>query len=85
MNVTIIQDVKLKDYPHLQVLNFEQFQAISIKSNCRLPDKQLAEEGISSFDDLKNAYFLLRNKQLKKSSLIRNLVEQKYRDLSCFF
>ena len=50
-------------------------------AKCRVPDVRLGEEGISTFNDLKNAYHLLRINSLQKSKRIRDLVEQKYQEV----
>lgn len=80
-----LQDIKIEDYPHTQIMSYIDLQISSLRPSYRTDTKKLAEEGISTYDDLKNAYFLLRNKQLKKSLSIRKLVEQRYSDISCFF
>lgn len=80
-----IKDIKIEDYPNTQIMSYLDLQISSLKPFSRTTTRKLAEEGISTYDDLKNAYFLLRNKQLKKSLSIRQLVEQRYSDISCFF
>lgn len=75
---------KLTDYPDLPIYQYEQIQALSLKK-VRTPDKILSEEGISTYNDLKNAYFLLRNRQLRKSARVRKLTEEKYSNISNFF
>ena len=50
----------------------------SIFAFTRTRDKVLEEEHIKSFNDLSNAYMLLRMKELHKPRRIRDFVEQKY-------
>lgn len=80
-----IKDIKIEDYPNTQIMSYLDLQISSLRPSFRTVTKKLAEEGICTFADLQNAYFLLRNKQLKKTSSIRQLVEQRYADISCFF
>lgn len=65
-----------------------------IEENLKLPifeqfgfqnDRKLFNEGIMSFEDLKNAYFLIKTKELNKSRYIRELVLRKYNLLSEYF
>lgn len=48
-------------------------------------DKKLFSEGIVTFNDLRNAYFLIKTKELSKSKSIRDLVIKKYEALSEYF
>lgn len=78
----ITEDIFLnKKFHQFPIFQFEQIQARMIFSKVRIPDIRLEEEGIITLNDLINAYFLLRHKQLNKSLRIRELVEQKYIDI----
>lgn len=75
-NVELLEkDVKLEDNQLLPVFENFAFKA----------DKKLFNEGIMSFNDLKNAYFLIKTKELQKSKAIRDLVISKYIALSDYF
>lgn len=69
------ENVKLEDNQLLPI--FEQF---NFKS-----DRKLFQEGIVSFNDLKNAYFLIKTKELNKPKSIRDMVIEKYESLSEYF
>ena len=74
--VTLLEkDVKLEDNPLVPI--FEQY---GFKD-----DKRLFAEGICSFEDLRQAYFLIKTKELSKSASIRKLVIEKYESLSEYF
>lgn len=83
--ITIL-DTEIKDITqhtelhNIPVLQYEQLQARFV-SKCRTPDIQLEEEGIITFNDLWNAYTLLRMQKLYKSKRVRDLVEQKYKEV----
>ena len=69
-------DPSLEQYRKLPLYNKELL--ILTVFGKRNREKVLEEEHISSFDDLSNAYFLLKIKQLNKSRRVREFVEQKY-------
>ena len=69
------------EYHNLPIVQLEQMQARFVGHKVRVPDVRLEEVGIFTFNDLKNAYFLLRNNALQHSKRIRDLVEQKYQDV----
>lgn len=69
------------EYHDLPIYQLEQLQARFVGYKVRVPDVRLEEAGISTFNDLKNAYFLLRTKELELPKRIRDLVEQKYQDV----
>lgn len=63
-----------KEYCNLQIIHAPE--SWDIKKQTR--DKRLENEGILSYLDLANAFFLLRIKSLQKSKSIRDLVLEKY-------
>lgn len=69
------ENAKIEENPKLPI--FEQFGFQN--------DRKLFNEGIMSFEDLKNAYFLIKTKELNKSRSIRELVLRKYNLLSEYF
>lgn len=70
----IEENVRLEDNQLLPI--FEQYSEI---------DRKLFREGINNFNDLRNAYFLIKTKELNKSKSIREAVIAKYNTLSEFF
>lgn len=70
----IEENVKLEDNQLLPI--FEQYSEI---------DRKLFREGINSFNDLRNAYFLIKTKELNKSRSIREAILTKYNTLSEYF
>lgn len=73
-------DPSKKEYCELQIIHAPE--SWNIKKQTR--DKRLENEGILSYLDLANAYFLLRIKSLQKSKLIRDLVLEKYTEVVQF-
>ena len=73
-------DPSKKEYCELQIIHAPE--SWNIKRQTR--DKKLENEGILSYLDLANAYFLLRIKSLKKPKLIRDLVLEKYTEVVQF-
>jgi hypothetical protein len=71
----IEENVKLEDNQLLPI--HEQY---AFKS-----DRRLFNEGIETFNDLRNAYFLIKTKELQKSKSIRDLIVKKYETLSEYF
>ena len=72
-------DPSIEEYRYLSLLDKDLLiQSILGK---RTRDKILEEEHISSFNDLSNAYFLIKAKVLNKQRRIRELVEEKYIDI----
>ena len=71
---------KKKEYCELQIIHAPE--SWNIKRQTR--DKRLESEGILSYLDLANAFFLLRIKSLQKSKLIRDLVLEKYTEVVQF-
>ena len=69
-----------KDYCELQIIHAPE--SWNIKRQTR--DKRLESEGILSYLDLANAFFLLRIKSLQKSKSIRDLVLEKYTEVVQF-
>lgn len=69
------ENAKIEENSNLPI--FEQFGLQN--------DKKLFNEGIVSFKDLKNAYFLIKTKELSKSRSIRELILRKYNLLSEYF
>ena len=63
-----------KEYCELQIIHAPE--SWSIKKQTR--DKRLESEGILSYLDLANAFFLLRIKSLQKPKSIRDAVLEKY-------
>ena len=63
-----------KEYCELQIIHAPE--SWEIKKQTR--DKRLEGEGILSYMDLANAFFLLRIKSLQKSKSIREAVLEKY-------
>ena len=74
-NILIEENVKIEDNQLLPI--FEQFNFER--------DKKLFRENITSYDDLKHAYFLIKTKELQKSASIRKMVIEKYESLSEYF
>lgn len=73
-------DPSKKEYCELQIIHASE--SWNIKKQTR--DKKLENEGILSYLDLANAYFLLRIKSLQKPKLIRDLVLEKYTEVVQF-
>ena len=73
-------DPSKKEYCELQIIHAPE--SWNIKKQTR--DKKLESEGILSYLDLANAYFLLRIKSLQKPKLIRDLVLEKYTEVVQF-
>lgn len=73
-------DPSKKEYCELQIIHAPE--SWDIKKQTR--DKRLENEGILSYLDLANAYFLLRIKSLQKPKLIRDLVLEKYTEVVQF-
>lgn len=73
-------DPSKKEYCELQIIHAPE--SWDIKKQTR--DKRLENEGILSYLDLANAYFLLRIKSLQKPKLIRDLVLEKYTEVVHF-
>ena len=69
-----------KEYCELQIIHAPE--SWNIKRQTR--DKRLENEGILSYLDLANAFFLLRIKSLQKSKSIRDLVLKKYTEVVQF-
>ena len=69
-----------KEYCELQIIHASE--SWNIKRQTR--DKRLESEGILSYLDLANAYFLLRIKSLQKPKSIRDLVLEKYTEVVQF-
>ena len=66
-------DPSLPGYRDLDLISIDSVFAFK-----RTRDKVLEEEHIKSFNDLSNAYMLLRMKELNKPKRVRDFVEQKY-------
>lgn len=77
----VTEDVDPSDekYRHLPLFERESFFFGALGKRTR--DRVLEEEGIISFDDLSNAYFLYMNKLLKKPVRIREFVKEKYSEI----
>ena len=73
-------DPSKKEYCELQIIHAPE--SWNIKRQTR--DKKLESEGILSYLDLANAYFLLRIKSLQKPKSIRVLVLEKYTEVVQF-
>ena len=73
-------DPSKKEYCELQIIHASE--SWNIKKQTR--DKRLESEGILSYLDLANAYFLLRIKSLQKPKSIRDLVLEKYTEIVQF-
>ena len=73
-------DPSKKEYCELQIIHAPE--SWNIKKQTR--DKKLENEGILSYLDLANAYFLLRIKSLQKPKSIRDLVLEKYTEVVQF-
>lgn len=73
-------DPSKKKYCELQIIHAPE--SWNIKKQTR--DKKLEDEGILSYLDLANAYFLLRIKSLQKPKSIRDLVLEKYTEVVQF-
>lgn len=73
-------DPSKKEYCELQIIHAPE--SWDIKKQTR--DKRLESEGILSYLDLANAYFLLRIKSLQKPKSIRDLVLEKYTEVVQF-
>lgn len=69
-----------KEYCELQIIHAPE--SWNIKKQTR--DKRLESEGILSYLDLANAYFLLKIKSLQKPKSIRDLVLEKYTEVVQF-
>ena len=73
-------DPSKKEYCELQIIHAPE--SWNIKKQTR--DKRLESEGILSYLDLANAFFLLRIKSLQKPKSIRDLVLEKYTEVVQF-
>ena len=73
-------DPSKKEYCELQIIHAPE--SWNIKRQTR--DKKLENEGILSYLDLANAYFLLRIKSLQKPKSIRDLILEKYTEVVQF-
>ena len=73
-------DPSKKEYCELQIIHTPE--SWDIKKQTR--DKRLENEGILSYLDLANAYFLLRIKSLQKPKSIRDLILEKYTEVVQF-
>lgn len=73
-------DPSKKEYCELQIIH--ALESWNIKKQTR--DKKLENEGILSYLDLANAYFLLRIRSLQKPKSIRDLVLEKYTEVVQF-
>ena len=69
-------DPSIDEYRNLEILSISDMYARIVQK--RTQDKILEDAGIRSFNDLSNAYFLIKTKELKKSRRVRELIEQKY-------
>lgn len=69
-----------KDYCELQIIHAPESWIMGRRTR----DKRLEGEGILSYMDLANAFFLLRIKSLQKSRSIREAVLEKYVDVVQF-
>ena len=69
-------DPSVDEFRNLELLNVSDLYTRMFSK--RTVDKTLEEAGIRSFNDLSNAYFLIKTKELKKSRKVREYVEQKY-------
>lgn len=69
-------DPSADEFRNLELLNVSDLYTRMFSK--RTVDKTLEEAGIRSFNDLSNAYFLIKTKELKKSRRVREYVEQKY-------
>ena len=69
-------DPSTSKFRNLELLNSSELYARIFSK--RTVDKTLEEAGIRSFNDLSNAYFLIKTKELNKSRRVREYVEQKY-------
>ena len=69
-----------REYCELQIIHAPE--SWNIKRQTR--DKRLESEGILSYLDLANAFFLLRIKSLQKPKSIRDLVLEKYTEVVQF-
>lgn len=69
-----------KEYCELQIVHAPESWAMGRRTR----DKRLEGEGILSYMDLANAFFLLRIKSLQKSKSIREAVLEKYVDVVQF-
>ena len=67
-------DPSKKEYCELQIIHAPESWAMGRRTR----DKRLEGEGILSYMDLANAFFLLRIKSLQKSKSIREAVLEKY-------
>lgn len=74
-NELIQENAKLEENMTLPVFHKDRFEE----------DKRLFSEHIESFNDLRNAYFLIKTKELQKSASIRKMVIEKYEALSEYF
>ena len=73
-------DPSKKEYCELQIIHAPE----SWNTKKQTRDKKLESEGILSYLDLANAYFLLRIKSLQKPKSIRDLVLEKYTEIVQF-
>ena len=69
-----------KEYCELQIIHAPESWIMGKRTR----DKRLENEGILSYLDLANAFFLLRIKSLQKSKSIRDLVLEKYTEVVQF-
>lgn len=64
-----------KENQNLELLKVSDFM------NFKSRDKVLEEEGIKSYIDLANAYFLIKCKELQKPRRVREMVIDKYTEI----
>lgn len=69
------------EYHDLPIVQLEQMQARFVGYHVRVPDVKLEEQNISTFNDLKYAYYLIKTKESNIPRSIRDLVEKKYQDV----
>lgn len=72
-------DPSTEEYRHLDLLDRDLLVQSVLGKRTR--DKVLEDERITSFDDLSNAYFLVKAKALNKSRRVREFVEEKYAEI----
>lgn len=72
-------DPSTEEYRHLDLLDRNLLVESVLGKRTR--DKVLEEEHITSFNDLSNAYFLVKAKALNKSRRVREFVEEKYTEV----
>lgn len=72
-------DPSTSEYRNLDIINKELLILSLAKKRTR--DTVLEEEHIRTFNDLSNAYFLIKAKLLHKSKRVRDFVEEKYAEV----